>query len=258
MCSSDLAIEDAVSIGLGAGDNRQAAVVAEIVKSYPGTHINQVFPAVGATRANLGGEESWINSLVSPSGQVGYVNISTGPVSAAGSDKAIVPVKSAIALVRDMGGNALKYFPMQGLKGMGQMLTLLAIVVTAGTVAKEHSMGTIKLLLIRAQSRSTILASKYVAVLLYLITLVAFMCAVAVLTGQITFGMDGGTVTLGDVLSAAVNNLVYTIVYVTLTFMVGILTRSTGPAIGIGMFIVIMESMVVQLLARYSWSKCPL
>jgi ABC-2 type transport system permease protein len=37
--------------------------------------------------------------------------------------------------------------------------------------------------------------------------------------------------------------------------MVGILTRSTGPAIGIGMFMVIMESMVVQLLARYSWSK---
>ena len=34
----------------------------------------------------------------------------------AGSDKAIVPVKAAIALVRDMGGNALKYFPMQGLK----------------------------------------------------------------------------------------------------------------------------------------------
>lgn len=30
-------------------------------------------------------------------------------------------------------------------KGMGQVLTLLAIVVTAGAVAKEHSMGTIKL-----------------------------------------------------------------------------------------------------------------
>lgn len=110
------AIEDAVSIGLGAGDNRQAAVVAEIVKSYPGTHINQVFPAVGATRANLNGQDGWINSLVSPSGQAGYVNISTGPASAAGTDKAIIPVKAAIALVRDMGGNALKYFPMQGLK----------------------------------------------------------------------------------------------------------------------------------------------
>lgn len=74
-------IQDAVSIGLGAGDNRQAAVVAEIASSYAGSHINQVFPAVGATRANLGAKDSWINSLVSPCGQPGYVNISTGPVS---------------------------------------------------------------------------------------------------------------------------------------------------------------------------------
>ncbi|MBB6673091.1 2-dehydro-3-deoxy-phosphogluconate aldolase [Cohnella nanjingensis] len=109
------AIDEAVSIGLGAGDNRQAAVVAEIAKRYPGSHINQVFPAVGATRANLGGQDSWINSLVSPTGQAGYVNISTGPVSAAQAERAIVPVEAAIALVRDMGGNALKYFPMNGL-----------------------------------------------------------------------------------------------------------------------------------------------
>lgn len=109
------AIEDAVSIGLGAGDNRQAAVVAEIAKHYPGSHINQVFPAVGATRANLGERNSWINSLVSPTGKVGYVNISTGPKSAANGAHAIVPVRAAIALVKDMGGNALKYFPMKGL-----------------------------------------------------------------------------------------------------------------------------------------------
>ena len=101
-------IDDAVSIGLGAGDNRQAAVVAEIAKHYPGSHINQVFPSVGATRANLGGKDSWINSLVSPTGKVGYVNISTGPISAAGEEKAIVPIKTAIAFVRDMGGNSLK------------------------------------------------------------------------------------------------------------------------------------------------------
>jgi uncharacterized protein (TIGR03581 family) len=110
------AIDGAVSIGLGAGDNRQAAVVAEIVKTYAGAHINQVFPAVGATRANLQGREGWINSLVSPSGTPGLVNLSTGPASAACPEPAIVPVRAAIGLVRDMGGNALKYFPMQGLK----------------------------------------------------------------------------------------------------------------------------------------------
>lgn len=108
-------IDEAVSIGLGAGDNRQAAVVADIAKYYPGSHINQVFPAVGVTRANLGEKDSWINGLVSPSGRVGYVNISTGPVSASQEEQAIVPVKAAIALIRDMGGNSLKYFPMKGL-----------------------------------------------------------------------------------------------------------------------------------------------
>ncbi|MGG4267736.1 2-dehydro-3-deoxy-phosphogluconate aldolase [Peribacillus simplex] len=118
------AIDEAVSIGLGAGDNRQAAVVAEIAKYYPGSHINQVFPAVGATRANLGEKGSWINSLVSPTGKVGYVNISTGPVSAGASETAVVPIKAAIALVRDMGGNALKYFPMKGLKYEGEYRTV--------------------------------------------------------------------------------------------------------------------------------------
>lgn len=108
-------IEGAVSIGLGAGDNRQASVVAEIAKHYPGSHINQVFPVVGATRANLGEKDSWINALVSPTGSVGYVNISTGPDSAAQDDHAIIPIKAAIALIRDMGGNSLKYFPMKGL-----------------------------------------------------------------------------------------------------------------------------------------------
>ncbi|WP_018933932.1 2-dehydro-3-deoxy-phosphogluconate aldolase [Gracilibacillus lacisalsi] len=106
--------EDAVSIGLGAGDSRQAPVVAEIAKQYTGKHINQVFPYVGHTKANTDKQDCWINSLVTPSGKIGYVNISTGPISEH-AEKAMVPVKSAISLVRDMGGKALKYFPMQGL-----------------------------------------------------------------------------------------------------------------------------------------------
>ncbi|UHA73778.1 2-dehydro-3-deoxy-phosphogluconate aldolase [Paenibacillus sp. 481] len=125
-------IEDAVSIGLGAGDNRQAAVVAEIVKHYAGSHINQVFTAVGATRANLGGKESWINSLVSPTGRVGYVNISTGPLSAAQDEPAFVPVKTAIAMVRDMGGNALKYFPMNGLSCEDELRAVAQACAEAG------------------------------------------------------------------------------------------------------------------------------
>lgn len=111
----DEVVDGAVSIGLGAGDNRQAAVVEKIVKLYKGSHINQVFPSIGATRANLGEKDSWINALVSPSEKVGYVTISTGPLSSNIREQAVVSIESVIALVKDMGGNALKFFPMKGL-----------------------------------------------------------------------------------------------------------------------------------------------
>ncbi|UOQ46724.1 KDGP aldolase [Gracilibacillus caseinilyticus] len=113
------ALDDAVSIGLGSGDSKQGKMVAEITKTYAGKHINQVFPLVGQTRANLGKQNSWINALVTPTGLKGYVNIATGPFSEKG-EKAVIPVKTAIALVRDMGGNALKYFPMNGLSSKAE------------------------------------------------------------------------------------------------------------------------------------------
>lgn len=116
-------VDDAISIGLGAGDNRQAKVVADIVKNYQGSHINQVFTSVGQTTANAN-DESWVNALVSPTGQNGYVNISTGPISSTGSEKAIIPIKAAINLIKDMGGNSIKFFPMGGLDTIEEYKTV--------------------------------------------------------------------------------------------------------------------------------------
>ncbi|MGN8644756.1 2-dehydro-3-deoxy-phosphogluconate aldolase [Gracilibacillus sp. HCP3S3_G5_1] len=116
-------IDHAVSIGLGAGDSSQAPVVAAIAKKYPSKHINQVFPYIGHTKANTNNEDCWINALVSPTGRVGYVNISTGPISEK-TEKAMIPVKSAISLVRDMGGSALKYYPMQGLATIEEYIAI--------------------------------------------------------------------------------------------------------------------------------------
>lgn len=107
-------VDDAISIGLGAGDNRQAKVVADIAKFYQGSHINQVFTSVGQTTANSD-ENTWVNALVSPTGQPGYVNISTGLVSSDGIEKANVPIQAAINLIKDMGGSSIKFFPMKGL-----------------------------------------------------------------------------------------------------------------------------------------------
>ncbi len=55
-----------------------------------------------------------VNGLVSPTGKVGFVNIATGPLSSS-STSTEVPIDSAIALLKDMGGSSLKYFPMKGL-----------------------------------------------------------------------------------------------------------------------------------------------
>lgn len=108
-------IENALSVGLGAGDPKQSNMVSQIAKQVQPQHVNQVFTGVGASRALLGQSETVVNGLVSPTGRVGWVKISTGPLSAQAPD-GIVPVEAAIALLKDMGGSSIKYFPMGGLK----------------------------------------------------------------------------------------------------------------------------------------------
>lgn len=110
-----LAIDNAISVGLGAGDPNQSTMVSEISAVLQPQHVNQVFTGVATSRALLGQKGTVINGLVSPTGKVGLVNIATGPLSSK-SPAAIVPVETAIALLKDMGGSSIKYFPMGGLK----------------------------------------------------------------------------------------------------------------------------------------------
>lgn len=106
-------VNNSISIGLGAGDPRQSEIVSQVSRVIQPPHINQVFTGVSATRALLGQNETLINALVSPSGKVGYVNIATGTLSS--KYKAEIPVDAAIALMKDMGANSLKYYSMKGL-----------------------------------------------------------------------------------------------------------------------------------------------
>ncbi|MUK40339.1 oxo-acid lyase [Aliivibrio fischeri] len=120
----DTAVEDmkkysevtnnAVSVGLGAGDPNQSMMVSLISQHVQPQHINQVFTGVATSRALAGQDKSIVNGLISPTGTVGMVKISTGPLSSRSED-AIVPVETAIAMLKDMGGSSVKYFPMGGL-----------------------------------------------------------------------------------------------------------------------------------------------
>lgn len=109
------ATNNALSVGLGAGDPNQSQMVSRISGTLQPQHVNQVFTGVGTSRVLLNQSETIVNGLISPTGKVGLVNIATGPLSSqmpAGE----VTIETAIALLKDMGGSSIKFFPMKGLQ----------------------------------------------------------------------------------------------------------------------------------------------
>ena len=131
--SDALAIEDmkryqeltdnALSIGLGAGDPNQSKMVTRIAGVLQPQHVNQVFSGSGASRGALGNDETVVNALISPTGKVGYVNISTGPLSS-GKDAVEVSAEQAIFILKDMGASAVKFYPMNGLSCRDEYVAL--------------------------------------------------------------------------------------------------------------------------------------
>lgn len=106
--------DNALSVGLGAGDPNQSTMVSLISKEIQPQHVNQVFTGAPISRVLLGQDETFVNALVSPSGTVGMVKISTGPLSSQ-SPEGIVPVETAIMMLKDMGASSIKFFNMKGL-----------------------------------------------------------------------------------------------------------------------------------------------
>lgn len=140
---------------------------------------------------------------------------------------------------------------MMRVSGIGLFLAYIVIILTAGIVAREHNQGTIKFLLIRPRSRSLILASKYVTVLLCALLLTVLSLAVCYVTGGFVFGFQDGGFGLSDMLRSALYSCIFTMTYTTVTFLVGILSRSTGAALGVGLFSVTLSGLKIP----YSFYK---
>ncbi|AJY73960.1 ABC transporter permease [Paenibacillus beijingensis] len=153
---------------------------------------------------------------------------------------------------------------------MLQLVTIFTVVVAADSVAGEFSAGTIKLLLIRPWSRSKILLSKYVSLLLFSLLSTVILFAAAVVINMIVFGYSGGQASaiadLGTNLNVGVWNYMLSyyalqwismVVVITLAFMLSTVFRSNGLAIGLSLFIVLMGSTIATLLRammeRYEW-----
>lgn len=159
---------------------------------------------------------------------------------------------------------------VNGSAGMMIVITIFTIIIVGDSVAGEFSSGTIKLLLIRPASRTKILVSKYLSLLLFGIFLLITLFVVSVSINGILYGfgyMDLPLVkmTAGDqvVESNMVLNLwktymlnsVSTVMYVSMAFMISSAFRSSAMAIGFSIVSLFAGNIVMELLQRFDWSK---
>lgn len=162
---------------------------------------------------------------------------------------------AAFRMKAELGSGTAFAVEAMGMGSAGQLLPLLAIIALASMVSKEYRLGTIKFLLIRAHSRGKILASKYVVSLLFTISLILFAAASVWIAGTIVFGWGGDAALWTAILKSMLYLLVYTGVYVTLTFMIDVLTKSSGVTVGISLFCIMVGGLVTMLLSKYSFAQ---
>ncbi|WP_064092461.1 ABC transporter permease [Rossellomorea aquimaris] len=149
------------------------------------------------------------------------------------------------------------------------LVGMFAIIVAASIVAGEFSWGTIKLLLIRPISRTKILVSKYITVLLYGTTMLAILFVVSLLLGLILFGGADQSIHLayvdgkveeqnivGYLIKTYLLKTIDVAMVATMAFMISTVFRSSSLAIGISLFLLFMGANVTQLLAiKFDWAK---
>lgn len=129
----------AISVGLGAGSAKQFYKAAMIAAETAPAHVNQTFTGCGFAAGALaarGITNTRINALISPSGTVGKVIISTG-VSSSQGEPAVVSCDTAVRMIQDLGGHAAKFFPMGGLASLPELKALAESCVRNGMTMIE-------------------------------------------------------------------------------------------------------------------------
>lgn len=152
---------------------------------------------------------------------------------------------------------------------LSSFISLFTIVVAAGIISNEFKWGTIKLLLIRPISRTKILFSKYLSVLVFALTLLVFLLVTSWITGAVLFGLNGVNPSLvqpqiggfvqvgvfGEIVEAYGYSLVTLVMMATFAFMISSIFRSSGMAIGLAIFLMMAGNTIVVFFAQYDWAK---
>jgi ABC-2 type transport system permease protein len=147
---------------------------------------------------------------------------------------------------------------------------LFTIIISAGIVASEFNWGTIKLLLIRPINRSRILASKYLTVLIFALSMLVMLFVFSTILGLILFGSPDQAVPYLNYSNGHVteqNMVVHLMIYyglnsidmlmlATMAFMISSVFRNSSLAIGLSLFLMFTGTNLTRLLAmKFSWAK---
>ncbi|MBM7649008.1 ABC-2 type transport system permease protein [Bacillus ectoiniformans] len=149
------------------------------------------------------------------------------------------------------------------------LIGLFVIIVAAGMVASEFTWGTIKLLLIRPMTRTKILLSKYMAMLLFGLFMMSALFILSAGAGAILFGGSGENIHLvvegGQVveqsqflylLKVYLFKSVDVLLLATMAFMISTVFKSSSLAIGLSLFLLFIGPNVTMLVAmKYDWAK---
>lgn len=149
------------------------------------------------------------------------------------------------------------------------VISLLTIIIAAGIVSNEFSWGTIKLILIRPVSRTKILLSKYISVIIFSISAMLFVFIISWISGAILFGIENinssiinfngenpqSIPLLSEIGANYGYNFIELLMMGTFSFAISTIFRNSSIAIGISIFLMFMGNIIVQSFAQYSWAK---
>ncbi|SFE01491.1 ABC-2 type transport system permease protein [Bacillus sp. OV194] len=150
-----------------------------------------------------------------------------------------------------------------------QFILIFTIIIAGGMVASEFSWGTIKLLLIRPVSRTTILASKYISTLLYALLMILITFVVSWLLGGVLFGFEGSPQSYLSYMDGKVveENMIWhmwkeygfasimLLMMATFAFMMSTVFRNSSLAIGFSIFLSLSGTLIVNFFSKYDWVK---
>lgn len=161
---------------------------------------------------------------------------------------------SLIAFLATDPGKRPDNWEVMSVEGILLMIfsTIFTVVKASESVAGEYTWGTIKLLLIRPWSRSAILLSKYISLLLFGLLFTVLSFVVSFLVNVALFGYAKSAAFEGQAADTVANSspllhmlesfglqFITLIVVLTFGFMLSSAFRSSGLAIGLSIFLLV-------------------